>query len=325
MRFHCGISFSWRTIKKFLFPFLIGVLGVLGFNYIFENKDNLPFKWLTFTTPVYASENYDTKYDFSYSGLDRYTNFSLDNNSVKLVDLVSTLKANNNIVRDYLVVIGENQSVLYFYVFDNLSNYTFNVYGTSSNVLKYYFTSDNSSWGYSISLNNISDIYQNSSYLNFISCITGGTCNTLSNFSGSHQIFTSSTSINNNSSNVLYFNPSSDYILYYSSKYLTIDNSYGVDNFGFIYKSLYMNNQSFNVGSSFPTYYDYISSVQPNPDDPDEPILVHKGFFNKVYWFDDNSTSLGVLSNIYELLFFYCISVLLIKALSFIKNSGGKK
>ena len=132
MRFHCGISFSWRTIKKFLFPFLIGVLGVLGFNYIFENKDNLPFKWLTFTTPVYAAENYDTNYD-------------------------------------------------------------------------------------------------------------------------------------------------------------------------------------------------YISSIQPSPDDPDEPILVHKGFFNKVYWFDDNSTSLGVLSNIYELLFFYCISVLLIKALSFIKNSGGKK
>ena len=34
MRFHCGISFSWRTIKKYLIPILIGVLTALGFGFL---------------------------------------------------------------------------------------------------------------------------------------------------------------------------------------------------------------------------------------------------------------------------------------------------
>lgn len=50
MRFHCGFSFSWRTIKKFLLPILIGLLGILGFNFIYDNKVPLGF------IPVYAEE-----------------------------------------------------------------------------------------------------------------------------------------------------------------------------------------------------------------------------------------------------------------------------
>lgn len=38
MRFHCGISFSWRSIKRFLIPFLLGVLAFFGFNYFKDNN-----------------------------------------------------------------------------------------------------------------------------------------------------------------------------------------------------------------------------------------------------------------------------------------------
>lgn len=38
MRFHCGLSFSWHSIKKFLIPILLGFLAFVGFNYIQDNE-----------------------------------------------------------------------------------------------------------------------------------------------------------------------------------------------------------------------------------------------------------------------------------------------
>ena len=38
MRFHCGISFSWRSIKKYLIPILLGFLAFFGFNFLQDNK-----------------------------------------------------------------------------------------------------------------------------------------------------------------------------------------------------------------------------------------------------------------------------------------------
>ena len=51
MRFHCGISFSWRTIKKFLIPILLGLLAFFGFNFINDSK-TIPLGYI----PVYAEE-----------------------------------------------------------------------------------------------------------------------------------------------------------------------------------------------------------------------------------------------------------------------------
>ena len=53
MRFHCGISFSWRSIKKFLIPILLGFLAFFGFNFIKDNKDNLSLGFVQ----TYALEN----------------------------------------------------------------------------------------------------------------------------------------------------------------------------------------------------------------------------------------------------------------------------
>lgn len=38
MRFHCGLSFSWHSIKKILIPILLGFLAFVGFNYMQDNK-----------------------------------------------------------------------------------------------------------------------------------------------------------------------------------------------------------------------------------------------------------------------------------------------
>ena len=37
MRFHVGVSFRLKTIKKYLIPILLGILAYFGFNGIFAN------------------------------------------------------------------------------------------------------------------------------------------------------------------------------------------------------------------------------------------------------------------------------------------------
>lgn len=60
-------------------------------------------------------------------------------------------------------------------------------------------------------------------------------------------------------------------------------------------------------------YWSYVLN-----DSNDE--VVHKPIHNKIYWFDDNTTEIGVLSSIYILLFFYCLIMIIFKILTFIKN-----
>ena len=71
MRFHCGISFSWRTIKKFLFPILIGVLAYFGFDFLGNGFIN-----------VFALENYESWYDYNYTDLSTFENQYVDSNNV---------------------------------------------------------------------------------------------------------------------------------------------------------------------------------------------------------------------------------------------------
>ena len=134
MRFHCGVSFSWKTIKKFLIPFILGILAILGFNFIYD-KESLPLGFIQ----VNALEE------------DRFDDL------------------NNNGIDD-----------------------------------------------------EVEDNYN------------------------------------------------------YWSSVLNLDNSTDID---------------------------------------------HKPLFNKIYWFDDNTTELGVLSSIYEVLFIYCITMILFRFLTFIKNT----
>lgn len=38
MRFHMGVSFNMRKLKKFIIPFLIGLMGFFGFSLFKDNK-----------------------------------------------------------------------------------------------------------------------------------------------------------------------------------------------------------------------------------------------------------------------------------------------
>lgn len=46
---------------------------------------------------------------------------------------------------------------------------------------------------------------------------------------------------------------------------------------------------------------------------------------NYVYWFTDNFTEYDVLVNIYIILFLYCVSSLIIKFITIVKNTNNLK
>ena len=60
MRFHFGVSFSWRSIKRFLIPFIIGLLTFFGINYLNIAR-------------VHALTNLDTNYTLTLEQID-FTN-----------------------------------------------------------------------------------------------------------------------------------------------------------------------------------------------------------------------------------------------------------
>lgn len=59
------------------------------------------------------------------------------------------------------------------------------------------------------------------------------------------------------------------------------------------------------------------------PDDSEVESIEHSDIFNHIYWFDDNSSSEGLLSNIYILLFLYCTSMSILKCLAYVKGVKG--
>lgn len=318
MRFHCGISFSWRTIKKFLFPILIGLLGFFGFNFIKENHKELVMQ-------VSALENYYSRFDIDYSTITPYVEKNVDTSGHKLIDIVNNLKSNTSIIRDYTIFVSTNSSnnlaYLHFLAYDNSSNYTFNFYGFNDNTFRSVITWDAYRWGYSIAVSGLSDIFSNSSYLNFVSCISGNSCDTLNSFGGEKILFYSDSTINNNSNNNLSYR-NSTFFIFYSTKDLIINNTYLTNNQSMFYKSIYVNGNSVEVGSKFPTYYDLYLAPEPEPEPEPEPDpeINHKPLHDKIYWFDDNTTEIGILSSIYICLFLYCITMLILRILSIVNN-----
>lgn len=63
--------------------------------------------------------------------------------------------------------------------------------------------------------------------------------------------------------------------------------------------------------------YNYWSDVLSSNNE-----IQHKPIHDKIYWFDDNTTELGVLSSIYILLFIYCISMSILKIITIVHNNG---
>lgn len=334
MKFHMGVSFSWRTIKKFIIPILLGALAYFGFSGIFDNF-NIPLGFIK----VNALENYDTNYYIDFP--DRhFFDLPIDNNNVTFTEFVqhlTTIESEyyNIIVSPSVELTATNNYLYGFIIFTIPKSYSFlnfSFFGQST-YFSYRCISISSLYSYNFNLYNDNpvDIYNYSVYQNLMDCLTNNSCKGRQNYYNSNFTyggFNLTTSNDTNSNVYLYstkpnFN-SSSYLfpnfIYYSSVPIVYDNTYNTSNNSYFYKTLVFNNNKVEVGDYIPTYYDYLQSLPPEEDYPSEEETIHKKLFNKIFWFDDSNTEKGILSSLYILLFFYCLSMILFKIATLLKN-----
>ena len=75
MRFHMGVSFSWRTIKKYLIPILLSLMAFFGFNFL---KDNKIFNFGILNTYALENETIDSDFDVESDNTREINNYFFD-------------------------------------------------------------------------------------------------------------------------------------------------------------------------------------------------------------------------------------------------------
>ena len=191
MRFHVGVSFRWKTIKKFLLPILFGVLAYFGFGGIFGS-----FGFLN----VFAYYNPDTTYTLDIPSENNYLQtyqcgnenvLDVVQNFIEYFD-VSNAFANVEIYLGMASGSMGDENILSFYAWPksyDMSPY-FKVVGRNSGnnanieITHGYntFNSNNTFYYFEIKLNgcspNSSNITSTSSYQNFVTFVNTGTFST---------------------------------------------------------------------------------------------------------------------------------------------------
>lgn len=306
MRFHFGISFRWNTIKKFLFPFLIGLLAYFGFSSgIFENL-HLPFLTLT---KVHAYSNYDTSYTIEPFDWDTY---------------LSSVNCGGEILKDVIDDFIDNYDNTYFEAFiysDYSQDLTDGNYGSrfyiylipknhNRNAL-YWYGDDSHNFGFNYEFTstynlNSSAVYY---YLNTSGCsansptITNTTTwndllNAMNTGNGNYDLVYNSISLIDRYNyniwdlpkwasslkkiNSLNFNNTDSFTIenvilpYYSSEPLYFNTN--VSSSGYYLKNLIINGNTYTYGDEIPTYVNL-----PSPTPPEPTFIEYKDYLGTIY------------------------------------------
>lgn len=330
MRFHMGVSFNLRKLKKFIIPFLIGLASYFGLGLISCVKVNAIvqedyYYYLDFPTGTLYSQ-----LDTTYFGSDTLRDVILDLQSLNLnntdysIFFQTTANSNNSISR------------IIIYAFPKTINYTFNIYSNSS-FKNIYFLFNGSSVANQNRTFTISSYYNpNESFLSsnyyttmkscfdsLTSCPTSSP--TESNYSGLLSLTRSATFVTSTSNNTIYSGDSSsnvyapyNLIYYYSTHDVTFVNP--GSNANYYYRDVIFNNNLLENNSIFPTYVELVS-----PDSPDNPtnddVVELKGLSKYVYWFFKPESRNDLLSNLYTIMFLYVVGYFTIKFLTIVHNT----
>ena len=331
MRFHMGVSFSWRTLKKFIIPILLGALAYFGFSGIFDNFD-FPLGFMRYIR-VHALENYDTTYNIEYTDYSNLLEKKIDDN-LTYNEFLNLLINSKSDYYDFVIILNPYASYNIYYLdtinillLDKMSSIPVNIYGRSDYLYESFYSSNDSIsiLSYTFSFTN-GDILSSSNYSDFSSCYLNNSncsskrvlslysfrCSNVSNNTDNNSCFSVPT---NNNYNFTYG------FIYYSSKplYLSTYSPY-INNSNYFFKNLVINNKTYSKGDYFPTYYEYLQSLPPEEENPSIEETNHKKLFSKIFWLDDSNTEKGILSSIYILLFLYCLTMILFKIATLLKN-----
>lgn len=284
MRFHCGISFSLKKLKKFIFPILLGIFSYFFGDYIFGSYIN-----------VYATsyENYSTFYNITIPELD-LTSFNIDSTHT-FQEFLDTLVELGNNSTNYDLLIGTG----IYPRFSDLSVFPFSITLSPKGIVEE--TGYNSYFGFNSSNNYFqffnnhvdyvsfymfqgyvgfsftsypfgNDYTTNSNFLKIKSCLEDNICDlTFSSYYNSLQSFELAHNkpfIDNNNSYTIDFSDTSTYyhtsapfqvngkVIYYSSFPIIFDNdnSYSDSRYSNYFKSLVINSVNYSPGDRIPTY-----------------------------------------------------------------------
>lgn len=243
MRFHFGISFRSRNLKKFIFPFLIGLLSYFGFSYF-----NL--------FSVYAYGNLESYYNLEVEEID-FNNESFGDYTYQ--DLLNIgLEDYDNYYINTLITNYGSYSMITFAVYSkNATNPLVSIYNNkgsssgSSNSLMSYDYSYQSYYSYSIiSYQSSSDI--DSVIASLYDCLNNNICTNSSNMYTLPTYYYSS-NINNND-NYTFNVWEKGY--YYNNQLSVINRQQNTNDNWFYVKSIKVNDNIINFGDFIPTYCD---------------------------------------------------------------------
>lgn len=330
MRFHFGVSFRLKTLKKFLFPILIGILAYFGINFLglgIINVNALENYDTSFTLYYRDELSYllDTKVDNSNTYRDYFDNLNtISSDYYNIIVMFSTSSSYGklSITGHRIYFIPKSTSSVSSSLFSDSSSFYIRLGGNSYNYVNQYLNTTNVG----------TDIFTSQMYLDIVNCLQNNNCTSSyisTNGSMTYNIalaFPINNVIIDNNNSYEVFSPSyttgnslQPKIIYSSQVPIYISNDYNISNSNTFYKKLIFYDKELNIGDYFPTYKDYLDNL-PIDDGNDDDITNHKALFNKIYWFDDNTTELGVLSSIYILLFLYCITIVFFKIATLLKN-----
>lgn len=290
MRFHFGVSFRWKTIKKFLIPIFFALLSYFGFN-----------GFLGFIK-VNALENYDTtnylQYDDFYED-----NFENSNNGgVTFKEFLDTLIAfyeENDTYFDMVLYSGSGGNNTYDIVLlpkKTNRNIDVPVYTYSET----YFTSSkyDNMYKFQFPLNSEWNILNTNWYRTLTTCLSSNTCPTASRNSAgfyysnytynSFSIFTSflPTTATSNCSNDVNCDVSSVVPFYYSSLNFIFNTTTELVNDSDVYfKKVSFLGNVYSLGDRFESYSEIL-------DNQTNPLKRNKNAYGRVYFnIDKNNLS----------------------------------
>lgn len=176
MRFHFGVSLSWRKIKKYLIPILIGIL--LGFFGQFLNI-------LTVYAAQKKVENLNTTYNFQMYTYDNY------NFNQKIFNDLSIYQFLNEYVNkdfsNHYTLITFNDDWIFINLVERRSNYNFgfSIYGYNDSDLTYiqflpidthYIRTPPNTYTWGIKIGSSSNPFNTQAYQNFKNCSENNNC-----------------------------------------------------------------------------------------------------------------------------------------------------
>ena len=274
MRFHMGVSFSWRIIKKFLIYIIFGLLAFFGFSFLYDNHQDIPFGSVL---KVFADSNSNTTWNLTMQDYDTQLKSVSCGNNGTMYDVVNNFIDNYDDTY-YNLTIGQpwnNGSWIVFYLVSKDYSYDYLRYEGQSSGNRIAMTYPNSGNNlvrrpyFLMYSGNCSDYQDNTEYQRFYTLYTTNqyiSSNTSQYFNYNNynsptyagdSYYNLDTTLNNNSS----YN--TDLWFYYS----TIDYKYASwGSSGLFSKSLYISDTdtTYVISDNVPSYYDLYHQDTPN-------------------------------------------------------------